>query len=84
MNHYDVTMDIHSNIITYCDVTIGYGEKNSIVHYMISTISSAQIGISTRDLDIEITFKTGHNTAYILYSKFNVDNYRRSLTTIFV
>ncbi len=27
MTHYDVTMDIPSNIITYCDVIIDHGTK---------------------------------------------------------
>ncbi len=62
MTNDDVTMDIPSNIITYCDVTIGHGTKGS-VHYVIQTKCSAHNGISTRDLDMEIPFKTGHRMA---------------------
>ncbi len=29
MTHYDVTMDILSNIITYCDVMMGHGTKTT-------------------------------------------------------
>ncbi len=56
MNHYDVTMDILSNIITYCDILM---EPKSSVHYVISTKRSAQNGIYTGDLGIEIPFKSG-------------------------
>ncbi len=54
MTHYDVTMDIPSNIITYCDVIMGHGTK---------TKSSAQNGISTEDLGMKIPFKTGQSRA---------------------
>ncbi len=62
MAHYDATMDIHSNIITYGDVIIGHGTK-LIVYYVIPIKSSAQNRISTRDLKMEILFKTGHSMA---------------------
>ncbi len=35
MTHYDVTMDISSNIITYCDVIMSHGTKSS-VHNVIT------------------------------------------------
>ncbi len=35
MTHYDVTMDISSNIITDCDVIMGHGTKSS-VHNVIT------------------------------------------------
>ncbi len=37
-------------------------EKKSSVHYVIRTKSSVQIGISSRDLGIEIPFKIGQST----------------------
>ncbi len=48
MTHYDVIMEITSNVITYCDV--------------IMSQSSAHNGISTGDLGKEIPFKTGYST----------------------
>ncbi len=62
MTHYDVTMEIPSNIISYCDVIMGHGTK---MYYpqCDPTKGSAQNGISTRDLGMEIPFKTGHSTA---------------------
>ncbi len=55
-------MDITSNVITYCDVIMSH-ETKSGVRYVIPTKSSAQNGISTGDLGMEILFKTGHSTA---------------------
>ncbi len=37
-------------------------EQKRTVHYVIPTKSSAQNGISTDDLDVEIPFKTDHST----------------------
>ncbi len=51
---------VHYMIPTKCSVHYMIPTKSS-VHYMIPTKSSAQNGISTVDLDMEITFKTGHN-----------------------
>ncbi len=62
MKHYDVTMDIPSNVIIYCDVIMVMEQKSS-VHHVIPTNNSAQNGISTLDLGMEIQFKTGHSTA---------------------
>ncbi len=52
-----VTMDIPSNAITYCDAIMSH--KTSGVCYMIPTKSNAQKGMSTGDLGMEISFKTG-------------------------
>ncbi len=62
ITHYDVTMDIHSNIISYCDVIMGHGTK-TYCPQSDPTKSSAQNGISTGYLGMEIPFKTGHSTA---------------------
>ncbi len=56
MTHYDVTVDIPMNIITYCDVIMGHETKRYCPlhdHHK----SSAQNGISTADLGMEIPFK---------------------------
>ncbi len=54
-----ISMDIPSNIISYCDVIMGHGTKM----YCDPTKSSAQNRISTGDLVMEIPFKTGVSTA---------------------
>ncbi len=40
-------------------------EQKSSVHYVTFTKSSAQNGISTGDVDMEILLETGLSTAYI-------------------
>ncbi len=56
MTHYDVTMYIPSNIITYCDVIMGHGTK-MLCPQCNPRKSSAHNGISTGDLAMEIPFK---------------------------
>ncbi len=62
ITHYDVTMDILSNILSYCDVIMGHGTK-TYCPQCDPTKSSAHNGISTGDLGMEIPFKTGYSTA---------------------
>ncbi len=62
MTHYDVTMDIPSNIINYCDVIMDHGTK-MYGPQCDPTKSSAQNRISTGDLGMEIPFKIGHSMA---------------------
>ncbi len=62
MTHYDVTMDILSNILSYCDGIMGH-ETKMYYPQCDPTKSSAQNGISSGDLGMEILFKTGHSTA---------------------
>ncbi len=61
MTYYDVTMDIPSNIISYCDVIMGH-ETKTYCPQCDHTKHSSQNGISTGDLGMEIPFKTGHKT----------------------
>ncbi len=55
-------MDIRSNKISYCDVIMGDGTK-TYCPQCDPTNSSAQNGISTGDLGMEIPLKTGHRMA---------------------